>query len=68
MKAPEFCLICGKGKFIGGHCCPGDEMKSGLRIFFKCGSSMSATDMGDGAWRILIKNCLYDEMKLRGEI
>ena len=58
MKAPEFCLICGKGSWRGGHCGVGDEMKDGLRIFFSCGSSMSVENLSDGAYSILVKNCL----------
>ena len=39
MLTPHNCLICGS-EWKGGHEVPGKEMKTGLRVFYKCGGSL----------------------------
>ena len=56
IKVPSACLVC-HSLYSGGHAVPYEDMKDGLRVFFRCGASMSAKDLGDGAWSILFKNC-----------
>lgn len=69
---PEKCLACG-ADWSGGHQLPGKPMKVGLRVFYRCGASLSASPAGynwpepydpaayDGAWRLLFKNCTHGE-------
>jgi len=56
IKVPETCLICGS-HFIGGHETPGQEMKEGLRVFYRCGASISCREISEGIYQVLIKNC-----------
>ncbi len=56
-KVPSQCMICG-APWLGGHQSPGLEMKAGLRVLYRCGSSLSVwKDRGDGAYQLLLKNC-----------
>jgi hypothetical protein len=62
-KVPERCLVC-DSPYLGGHAKPGDNMKVGLRVFFKCGASMSISesklDPPHNSFHILYKNCWCD--------
>jgi len=56
IKVPSKCLICGS-EYIGGHEWIAEPMKEGLRVFFKCGASMSVRVIMEGVYKILFKNC-----------
>ena len=60
MNCPDKCLICGSA-YTGGSVLPGDEMKEGLRVFFKCGS-MSYELIDDCIYKVLIK-CYNEDAK-----
>lgn len=64
IKVPKKCLICG-ARWSGGHAKPRGEMKDGLRVFYACGASMSATESEiiGGVFHILFKNCCTEEVK-----
>lgn len=58
---PEKSLCCGSD-YYGGHEVPGKKMKFGLRVFYRCGASLSVhTKAQDGAWLLLSKNCCKDD-------
>ena len=59
IKVPERCLIC-HAFWIGGHETPGQEIKEGLRVFYRCGASISCKEISDGIYQILTKNCGND--------
>jgi len=58
IKAPKKCLIC-NAKYSGGHCLRSQRMREGMRVFYKCGASMSVTtlDKECAVYQILFKNC-----------
>jgi hypothetical protein len=57
IKVPEKCLCCGAG-YAGGCQLPGEEFPlTGLRVFYKCGASMSIKEAHDYGYLILFKNC-----------
>jgi hypothetical protein len=57
IKVPKKCLCCGAG-YAGGCQRPGKEFPSiGLRVFYKCGASMSIKESHDYGYLILFKNC-----------
>jgi hypothetical protein len=65
---PEKALCCGS-HYLGGHALPGNKMRFGLRVFYKCGASLSVhRSAGDGAWLLLSKNCCRNEETEDGEI
>lgn len=65
---PEKSLCCGSA-WIGGHQLPGRLMKLGLRVFYKCGASLSVhDDLGDGAYFLLSKNCCDKEEQENGKV
>lgn len=39
----------------------GDIPNRGYRVFYHCGATHSATYIGMGCWRLLVKNCLAGE-------
>lgn len=56
-KVPKKCLGCG-ARYLGGHAWMGEPMKDGLRVFYKCGASLSIKEnLGDGVYLLLFKNC-----------
>lgn len=60
-KVPNQCMMCG-AEWMGGHQVPGLPMKAGLRVFYRCGSSLSVwKDLGNGAYQLLLKNCFGPE-------
>ena len=65
IKVPKNCLICG-AEWIGGCAKPETPFpETGLRVFYKCGASMSIKeDLGDGAYLILFKNCRNEKKDL----
>lgn len=56
---PHKSLCCGSD-YMGGHEVPGKPMKLGLRVFYRCGASLSVHHSAgfDRAWLLLSKNCL----------
>ena len=54
-NVPETCLVCG-AEWKGGHEVPGKPMKSGLRVFYLCGASLSVTVYEEG-YSLLLKGC-----------
>ena len=53
---PRNCLVCGD-KYLGGHELPDYPMREGLRVFYRCGASMSVKILDEGVYQILFKNC-----------
>lgn len=53
---PDKCPIC-EHPYHGGTVVPGRRMGLGLRVFYTCGASVSVSDLGDGMFQMLIKNC-----------
>lgn len=55
---PHKSLCCGSD-YLGGHEIPGKPMKPGLRVFYRCGASLSVHHNAgnDRAWMLLSKNC-----------
>jgi hypothetical protein len=68
-KVPEKSLCCG-ADYLGGHALPGQPMRFGLRVFYKCGASLSVHHSAgvDNAWFLLSKNCFAKEEKENGSI
>ena len=60
IKAPAHCLVCG-ADYAGGHGLPFGRMTKGLRVFYKCGASMSVQTETEMAGFILFKNCCGEE-------
>ena len=57
VRVPQHCMSCGAG-YTGGHQIPEQHMTLGLRIFYRCGASLSvAEDLGDGCYMLRFKNC-----------
>ena len=56
IKVPAQCLDCG-ADYSGGHAWKGEPMKAGLRVFYKCGASMSIRVLSEDTYLILFKNC-----------
>ena len=61
---PEKSLCCGSD-YLGGHAVPGQPMRFGLRVFYKCGASLSVWKSAgvENAWLLLSKNCCKGEDK-----
>ncbi len=65
IRTPDTCLACG-AVYSGGSALVDARMKVGLRVFYRCGASLSVReDLGDGAYLLLFKNC--SERLLREE-
>lgn len=62
IKVPSNCLVCGR-EYAGGHELPDKPMKKGLRVFYRCGASMSVKVLIEGVYQILFKNCVADCQK-----
>jgi len=62
IKVPKKCLYCGS-EWIGGHEIPNKLMKPGLRVFYKCGASLSIRESNDIYCLLLFKNCGKQEKK-----
>ena len=61
ITVPEKSLCC-NSNYLGGHELPGNLMKDGLRIFYKCGASLSVYKRGYyGEILLLTKNCCKNE-------
>lgn len=54
---PAKCLICEAPLSAGHQPLSGNRMRLGLRMFYKCGASISVTSANDGCFQLLIKNC-----------
>ena len=59
---PKYCILC-ESEWFGGHERPGFQMKEGLRVFYKCGSSLSYKKTSDGIYKFLVKNCGKERKK-----
>ena len=55
IKVPQNCPCCGMN-WQGGSQIPGKNFKTGLRVFYECGCSMSVSKVPYG-YTMLIKNC-----------
>ena len=53
---PSRCILC-ESEWQGGHEVPGKPMKESLRIFYKCGASLSYKILSNGTYNFLTKNC-----------
>jgi len=64
IKVPKKCLICG-AEYQGGSVWEGEPMKPDLRVFYRCGASLSIQGdksmIEDGSYILLVKNCSNDE-------
>ena len=61
IKVPSGCLFCG-APWVDGSQVPGKKMKVGLRVFYKCGASLSVTNNDWGSNSIITKNCIKNEI------
>ena len=62
IKVPQGCLYC-NAPWSGGHELPLKEMKKGLRVFYKCGASLSIKEQTENSCLLLFKNCTVQEDK-----
>lgn len=60
VNAPDKCLCCG-AEYSGGSVWKGEPMKEGLRVFYKCGASLSYKRLNDFQVQILFYGCCCDK-------